>query len=278
MTSFYKLSGAGNDFLALVEPEEEPTPEAIRTWCARGVSLGADGLFTLARTESGGARMIHYNADGGRAELCVNGTRCAARLAFHLGWARDAIDIKTDSGAITAIGEDAASVALDLPTPAAGPEPTTLDLAGRPIDGWWMVVGGPHFVIAWEHSLEDAPLADLGPPLRAHDALGPAGANVHWVDFAAPDRLGIRSFERGVESETLACGSGVLAAAAVGLSTGRVALPVEATTRGGFVLRVDGRAEGDRLVSWSLAGDARLLAEGLLMPEASTIPAPPDWQ
>jgi diaminopimelate epimerase len=276
MTSFYKLSGGGNDFLALVEPEVEPSPKSIRAWCARGVSVGADGLFTLARRESG-ARMIHYNADGGRAELCLNGTRCAARLAFHLGWAADELVIETDSGEIDAGDAGSQVVKLELEPPRAAPLAMTLDVEGRATDGWRLRVGGPHFVIAWEEGLARAPLESLGPPLRSHPDLGAEGANVHFVDFAEPGRFGIRSWERGVEAETLACGSGVLASAAVGLATGRVELPVTALTRGGFELEVDGALEDGRLTLWSLAGDARLIAQGSFFPGSEALPTPPRW-
>ncbi len=264
MTEFYKLSGAGNDFLALVEPESEPLPEAIRAWCARGVSIGADGLFTLVREADGVARMIHYNADGGRAELCVNGTRCAARLAFHLGWADAAITVRTDSGDVSAAAAAASTVRLELPPPTETPEAVTLELNGRTVAGWRTRVGVPHLVIAWTQDLDSAPVAELGPPLRAHAALGDAGANVHWVDYQDRHRFAIRSFERGVEAETLACGSGVLAATLVGVTTGRTELPVEAATRGGFVFEVRGSTANGRCRSWSLAGDARLVARGEL--------------
>lgn len=277
MIPFYKLSGAGNDFLALVEPEDEPTAESIRAWCSRGRSLGADGLFTLCRLDHGGMRMIHYNADGGRSELCINGTRCAARLAFHLGWADDAIAIHTDSGEIAASAESGSSVALELEPPTESPALMTLDVEGCAVAGWRIRVGAPHFVIDWQEPLASAPVAELGPSLRTHEDLGAAGANVHWTAYAAAGRFGIRSFERGVEGETLACGSGVLAAVAVGLATGRLELPTEATTRGGFVLRVAGRTEDQRPVAWSLAGDARLVAEGTLLPGSQEFPDPPAW-
>jgi len=277
MTSFYKLSGGGNDFLALVEPEAEPSPEAIRAWCTRGVSVGADGLFTLGRRPDGGARMLHYNADGGRTELCLNGTRCAARLAFHLGWAADSLTIETDSGEIVAGNAGAAAVRLDLAPPRAEPRALTLRVESQSIEGWRLRVGGPHFVIAWEGGLAEAPLESLGPPLRSHADLGAPGANVHFVDFAEPERIGIRSWERGVEAETLACGSGVLASAAVGLATGQVRLPVTALTKGGFELEVDGALEDGRLTGWSLAGDARLIAEGSLLSGSDSAPTPPRW-
>ncbi len=275
MTSFYKLSGAGNDFLALVEPETEPTADAIRAWCSRGLSIGADGLFTLVREPDGRARMVHYNADGGRAELCVNGTRCAARLAFHLGWAREAIVVRTDSGDLAATAADGSTVTLELTPPAERPAPATLEVGGQAIEGWRIRVGVPHFVIPWTGGLAAAPVAELGPKLRAHPKLGEAGANVHWIDYSEPHSLAIRSFERGVEAETLACGSGVLAATAVGLRIGSSKLPVEALTGGGFVLRVGGRADGDRSPTWSLTGDARLLATGELLPESEMLPQRP---
>ena len=265
MTEFYKLSGAGNDFLALVEPEAEPSPDSIRAWCARGLSIGADGLFTLAREADGVARMIHYNADGGRAELCVNGTRCAARLAFHLGWAEEEITVRTDSGDIAAAGTGSSSVRLELPPPTETAKPATLELGDASVDCWRVRVGVPHLVIDWTEDLEAAPVAQLGPALRAHPTLGDAGANVHWVNFEGRHRFAIRSFERGVEAETLACGSGVLAATLVGTATDRVEPPLEAATRGGFAFEVQGATANGRWSSWSLAGDARLIARGELI-------------
>lgn len=275
MTSFYKLSGSGNDFLALVEPAEEPQPSEIRRWCARGLSIGADGLFTLRRS-AGGARMVHYNADGGRAELCVNGTRCAARLALRLGWATDEIRVETDAGGIAARERDAL-IALTLPPPDSDPEPLELEAGGAAIPGWRLRVGVPHLVVPWAAGVARAPVADLGQKLRRHPALGAAGANVDFVDWTGEASFDIRTFERGVEEETLACGSGVLAAAAVGVWTSRLRLPAAARTRGGFELRVEGRAEDGRIRGWSLAGDARLLAEGRLVDDPPGLPEPPGW-
>src|SRR5262245_41593452 len=105
MTELFRTSGAGNDFLALVEPAAAPAPETVRAWSARGVSLGADGVFTIRRAGerdgAGAARaidLVYWNADGGEAALCVNATRCAAQLAFHLGWAERALTVNTGAG------------------------------------------------------------------------------------------------------------------------------------------------------------------------------------
>ena len=273
MTHFYKVSGSGNDFLALAEPFETPPPETIRAWCRRGVSLGADGLFILRRT-AGGAAMDYFNADGLPAELCLNGTRCAAQLAFHLGWSEGRVQVRTAAGDFSARRLDDSRIAVELPLPAAPPRSLAVDVAGARYEGQSILIGVPHFVLLWPRGLESAPVAELGPPMRRHPAFGPAGTNVNFVRFPAPDRMEIRTYERGVEDETLSCGTGVLAGAAVGLATGRARLPLAVATQGGFELQVGGDpASGE----WSLAGDARVVAEGELLPGALSAPALPAW-
>lgn len=272
MTPFFRLSGAGNDFLALVEPAAAPAAAEIRAWCSRGLSAGADGLFVLRRTARG-ADMEYFNADGRPAELCLNGTRCAARLAIELGWAERQLVIGTGAGPVTARRTAAAEIALELPAPEPPDRQLELELDGRSLAGWWLTAGVPHFVLPWSGSLASAPVAELGPRLRRHPTFGDAGANVDFVRFAAADRLEIRTFERGVEAETLACGSGVLAAAAVGLAQGSLGVPLVALTAGGFRLTVDRPSAG----ILSLAGDARLVARGELTGEAGALPPPPAW-
>jgi len=280
MIRYYRLSGGGNDFLALVGGDGgagTPAAETIRAWCTRGLSLGADGLFVLTPA-GGGAAMAHFNADGHATELCLNGTRCAAQLAHHLGWAGEELTVETGAGPVRASVESSSSVALTLPAPEQLPRALELSAGVAPaVAGWLVRVGVPHFVTLWPGRLGDAPVAELGPPLRSHPDLGPAGANVDFVRFPARDRLEIRSYERGVEGETLACGTGVLASAAAGAAAGLADLPLTALTLGGFELRVGGRVETGRIAAWTLAGDARLVAEGALHPAAGELPDPPDW-
>ncbi|HXO19671.1 MAG TPA: diaminopimelate epimerase [Thermoanaerobaculia bacterium] len=274
MTRFFKLSGSGNDFLALAqtaETSEEPSPERIRAWCRRGVSLGADGLFVLRRAPEGVA-MDYWNADGRPADLCLNGTRCAAQLAFQLGWGEGTVKVATPAGGFSARRLDGSRIALDLPAPAEPPRPLELEVEGRTLAGWAVTVGVPHFVLVWPESLERAPVVPLGRLLRFHPALGAAGANVDFVRFPRPGRMEIRTYERGVEDETLSCGTGVLAGAAAGLALGLAALPLAVLTQGGFELEVGGEAG-----SWSLAGDARVVAEGELLAAAEEGPPPPAW-
>ncbi len=279
MTGFFKLSGSGNDFLALAEtaeaaePAATPPPERIRAWCRRGLSLGADGLFLLHRTRDGVA-MDYFNADGLPADLCLNGTRCAAQLAFHLGWADGAVRIETGAGAVAARRLDATRVALEVEA-VETPRELTVEVDGIAHAGYALRVGVPHFVLVWPEGLDRAPVRTLGPALRSHAAFGEEGTNVNFVRFPGRDRMEIRTFERGVEDETLSCGSGVLAGSAVGLALGSVALPLRAATQGGFELEVDADRQTGR---WLLAGDARIVARGELLPAAEVEPAPPSWE
>lgn len=276
---FLRVSGAGNDFLALAEPAAEPTAEEVRAWCRRGVSLGADGLFVLRRRQAAGAaappvvEMAYFNADGGAADLCLNGARCAAQVAFHLGWAAGEVEVSTGAGPVAARRVDASAVAVELPRPEDGEE-VELAAGGRTVRGRFLVVGVPHLVVDWPAGLADAPLAELGPPLRRHPRF-PSGANVSFVHLPSAGRLEIRTWERGVEAETLACGTGVLAAAAVGVAAGRLTLPVTVLTAGGFEMTV--AASPGAVDRWTLAGDARVLAEGRLLPAAARLPGPPLW-
>jgi diaminopimelate epimerase len=275
MTRFFKVSGSGNDFLALAEPGEEPAPERIRAWCRRGVSLGADGLFILRRQE-GGVGMDYFNSDGHPADLCLNGTRCAAQLAFHLGWAEGtAARIETGAGQVEARRLGETRTAVELPFPAEEPREVTVEVDGSRHTGFFLLVGVPHFVLLRPEGLGDVPVVPLGRALRHHPAFAPAGANVSFVRFPERHRMEIRTYERGVEDETLSCGSGILAGAATGLKLGRASLPLRVTTQGGFELEVDGDTRSGR---WSLAGDARVVAEGGLLAGAGVEPVPPPWR
>jgi len=289
MTAFFKVSGSGNDFVALAEPAADPAPEQIQAWCRRGVSLGADGVFVLRRSGSrasgrggkdgggnggGGGEpaelsMAYWNAGGDVADLCLNGTRCAAQLAIHLGWARNEVRVRTGAGAFLARRLDPARIALELDVEVAAPRELSVDLDGTPHRGWSVTVGVPHFLLLWPGDLGDlsqAPVVEMGRSLRRHAAFQPAGTNVDFVRFADRGHVDIRTYERGVEDETLSCGTGAVAAAALGLALGRLSAPVTAATRGGFDLTVDRDPATQR---FTLAGDARIVAAGELLPGAS---------
>lgn len=275
MTEFVRVSGSGNDFLALVEPAADPEPAQIAAWCRRGVSLGADGLFALRR-EGARVRMDYWNADGRPATLCLNGTRCAARLAFDLGWLEQSGEILTGAGALPVRRRGQSEIAVVLPPPAA-PHAVDAEVDGTAYGGHFVTVGVPHFVLLWPTSLASVPISKLGPALRRHAVFGVGGANVHFVSFPGRGELEIRSFERGVEAETLACGTGVLAAAMVGVALDRADLPLSALTAGGFRMGVEGESAERAIRSWALVGDARVLARGKIEDEAGQAPPAAVW-
>ena len=284
---FHKLSGAGNDFLALVEPPAAPDRRQIQTWCRRGLSLGADGLFIIERgtldRDPAAVRMVHFNADGSRAELCLNGSRCAARLAFHLGWAegvapeareRDELQLVTDVGGLRARDAGGDRVAVELPDIVGEPEARTLG-GGAAHRGGLLTVGVPHFVLPWPDGLARAPVDRLGKLLRAHPDLGAAGANIDFVRVTSRSRCELRTFERGVEAETLACGTGVVATVAAGVAAGELDTPATVLTAGGHELIVRGGPR--RPAPWELEGDARILARGELLGGSAAMPPAPTW-
>ncbi|MEM7350146.1 MAG: diaminopimelate epimerase [Acidobacteriota bacterium] len=273
--TFYKLSGAGNDFIAFAEPTRPPRSEEIRAWCRRGLSLGADGVFSITRQsdDSDAVRMHYWNADGERSDLCLNGCRCAARLAFQLTWAETELRLTTDVGPLQARCVATDRIALELPDIVETPIARVLEHDGHAYDGWHLTVGVPHFVLPWPEPLGDAPVATLGAALRRHPDLGSAGANINFVRIPARDRCELRTFERGVEAETLACGTGIVAAVAAGVVAEQLATPVTLLTAGGF--EIEARGGGNE--SWVLEGDARIVATGELQAGAVGLPDGPAW-
>lgn len=277
--AFWKMAGAGNDFLVFagaptVGPREA---ETIRRLCRRGTGVGADGVLFVAEKEvPAGARpevrVDYFNADGGRARFCANGTRCAARFAALRGVAAEEMTLHTGWGPISATVRADGNVTLRLPEPIAlGASVPTFDPEGRSVEprAASVTVGVPHLVVfcAGEVEVETLDVAALGPPLRRHPEL-PEGANVNFVSVRGGSRLSVRTFERGVEAETLSCGSGVVASAVVaGAERGQVP-PVSVATRSGSALVVDFRLEGSLAHDVTLTGDARLVYEGLLKEEA----------
>ncbi len=215
--------------------------------------------------------MVHYNADGGQTELCLNGSRCAAALAFHLGWAEGELRLATGAGVLRARQAGANRVAIELPDIVSEPESRALSSSGEVFHGWLLTVGVPHFVLPWFETLTSAPVGSLGKILRAHPDLGTAGANVNFVRFISEGRCELRTYERGVEAETLACGTGVVATVAAGVAADELGVPAAALTAGGYELVVNGGP------SWVLEGDARILARGELFGGASAVPSPPAW-
>jgi len=211
-TGLYKVEGAGNDFLLGIgewTPRLADDADIVRRLCDRRRGLGADGVIALSAIDEDTVRLKYRNADGSAGAFCANATRCAARAAVVLlGIARRLV-VETDWERIPA-AVDGREVALDLPAPRAAPVRPEIVAPEGFSDLTLYDVGVPHLVAAVT-AVADLDLAALGPPLRAHPVLGPEGANVNFYEVAKGGVVRIRTWERGVEGETLACGSGSVA-------------------------------------------------------------------
>ncbi len=267
---FVKMAGGGNDFLVFEAEGRQLTEQDRRHLalvCRRGLSVGADGALFLSRGPSGGVRVDYFNADGGPATFCANGSRCAARYAARHGLASGAgVQLETGWGAIDA-RVDGETVTLDLPPVAAPRDPIPISGRGLPPTAIPIQVGVPHLVVFVRGDLANLAIERLGPPLRRHPAM-PEGANVNFVKAAPDNRIEVRSYERGVEGETLSCGSGVVAAAIAAARQGMATSPVVCGTRSGVALTVEFRDEGQMIGELRLTGDAREIYAGDLLEDS----------
>ena len=274
--AFTKMSGAGNDFLVFGERVERGEKEigAIRRLCRRGTGVGADGvLFVFAeRPGDPSSRIVadYVNADGSVGRFCGNGTRCAARFALLRGLAGPALVVATGWGAVDATVRADGTVTLALPEPvAAGRAVPSLDAGGDTLerDAFALLVGVPHLVafVKKDVALDTLDLSVLGPSHRHHPAMK-EGANANFVKVLGPSRLALRTWERGVEAETLACGSGAVASAIVSSLLWGFAPPVSVATRSLETLEVGYRRDGETARAVTLRGDARVVFEGTLDP------------
>lgn len=238
---FVKMHGAANDFV-VIDHREPFLPADARALfarlCDRRRGVGADGVLLLERDADHDFAMRYHNADGGEADFCGNGARCIARFALDLGLGRDgAVSFRTAAGPKRARALPDGRIALEFGAVSDG-EHLRLEAAGRAVEGRAITAGVPHFVVPVADVLE-VPLASAAPPLRRHARFGPAGANVDFVAPRPDGRFAMRTFERGVEGETLACGSGAIASALWAVLEAGAAGPVTIRTAGGDDLVVD---------------------------------------
>jgi diaminopimelate epimerase len=215
-SELYKLEGAGNDFLLGVGSwarRLESEPLLVRGLCDRRRGIGADGTLALEAIDADRVRLGYRNADGSEGAFCGNGTRCAARAAVELLGCPQKVVIETGWAQIPA-AVDGSSVCLELPPPQARPTRVEVALPEGISSGLLVKIGVPHLVIETT-GLADLDLEEVGPPLRRHAAAGPEGANVDFFEVEPGGALKVRTWERGVEAETLSCGSGMVAVALV---------------------------------------------------------------
>lgn len=262
-----KLHGAGNDFLLFDghDPScEKRLPSSVAPLCHRRLGVGADGVLLVVPCGEQEARVLYWNSDGSPAAFCANGTRCAARFAA-MRWGWEAMVLHTAFAPVPATVVPG-GVELRLPAPAHVAAWQDLVAGGEAVRGRYLVLGVPHLVVGvdwadfWVRSLDP-----LAPRLRAHPDLPAGGANVTFVR-CQDGELGARSFERGVEAETLSCGSGDVAAALVAVAEGWLPPPVRVRTASGRTLHV--APDGDAPACTSrLTGPAEWVADLEIAPE-----------
>jgi diaminopimelate epimerase len=236
------MHGAANDFVVVDHRRPflvEPLAPLVAALCDRRRGVGADGVLLLESDPDHDFAMRYFNSDGRIADYCGNGARCLARFAFDLGLGAGAprrVRFRTSAGVQTA-REIAGGIAVHFGVVPAPSEPLEVASDGRRFTGRLIRAGVPHFVSAVGR-VADVPLDRWAPPLRRHERFGGEGANVDFVARLGPGTLAMRTFERGVEAETLACGSGAIASALWAAAEGG-ASPVTVCTAGGDELRVD---------------------------------------
>ena len=261
---FAKLHGAGNDFLVFdggADPGLETSlPLSITALCHRRFGLGADGVLLLLPGAAGEVRLVYWNADGSTASFCANGTRCAARFAAER-WGWDELLLHTGYAPIPARVRGT-QVTLELPAATVLSTWYSLPTAEGEIRARLLLVGVPHLVVPvdWP-DFWDRPHAPLAPALRGHGDLPAGGANVNFVRVEPGGELGVRSWERGVEGETLSCGSGDVAAALTGIAERWCAVPATVRTASGRLLVVTPHGEPPACPS-ALCGPAEWVADG----------------
>jgi diaminopimelate epimerase len=268
LNEFFKMTAAGNDFILLDNRagavRADGIGDFVRRLCTRALSVGADGVILLENSQRADIRARFFNPDGG-ATFCGNGARCVARLAYLNGWAPSRMVVETDLGLHRA-EISGSEVSFEMRDPS-GFEEVTVEALARSWRGALLDTGVPHFVGIEERPLEGS-FASAGRALRHHPRFAPAGVNVNFVHPLEQGQFSIRTYERGVEGETLACGTGCVAAALALAAVGMARSPVSLRTRAGSTIQV--RFEGDprRASGVRLEGEARLVYLGHLADEA----------
>lgn len=240
---FYKMNGAGNDFIVIDNRDLsiELDGRAIEALCDRHRGIGADGLLAVEPAQAGADfRFRYYNADGGEAEMCGNGARCFGRFTAHLGdGVVEKVSFETIAGILTAeMQGDGVRIAMS--DPVALELETGAGVAGLDAPVHFVNTGVPHAVafVADEEAFDDLDVDGIGRALRQHPRFAPAGTNVNFARVVGKSHIAIRTYERGVEAETLACGTGMVACAILHHKLTGDPSPIQVDVAGGDTLEI----------------------------------------
>lgn len=260
--AFTKVVASGNDFIVI-----ENTSSFVKTICDRKFGVGADGVLLLEKSKKADIRMRVFNSDGSEAEMCGNGARSTA-----LYWARQSarapehqkkLKIETKAGIIEAqVTKD--TVKIKLTDPKEYQKKIPLVIRGRRLKANFINTGVPHTIV-FVQGVEQIDVLNIAREIRYHKYFSPEGTNVNFVEAVNKNTIKVRTYERGVEDETLACGTGSAASAIVFALQSSVSSPgkrINVITRGGETLKVYFKKEGDRISDVWLEGRAKIVCKG----------------
>ena len=265
MLRFTKMDGAGNDFILIDNRAGDIHLNGgqIARLCDRHRGVGADGVLLLEKPSNhADFRMRYFNADGGEAEMCGNGARCFARFANKVAVAQDQISFETPAGVISAkLIDDLVTLQMTEPTDLR--LEAKVHLADEDKIVYFINSGVPHVVIPVSR-VSDIDVRREGAAIRNHKMFSPKGTNVNFIEKRGPKKIAVRTYERGVEDETLACGTGVVASALIFASTENVRGPIDVLVRGGNELQVGFEKTGMQFKNVTLTGPAEFVFEGMI--------------
>lgn len=279
---FWKMSGSGNDFVVIDNRAghiaQRDASAFTKAVCRHRVSVGADGVVLIDATDEPEVdfQWRYINADGSDGEMCGNGAMCGARFAVLNGIAGQECVFRTESGLVQAwVDADPASprVSIAVQDPGAIRADVSIEAAGVELAVHSLLVGVPHVVAIVDDADEFAATHDLigiGRAVRHHPEFAPAGTNVNFISIRDRSTIRMRTYERGVEDETLACGTGSIASAIVATSLGLTESPVDVITSSGRILAVSFEHGAHGATSVRLGGEARIVMRGEIDPEALT--------
>jgi len=262
---FWKMHGAANDFI-MVDDRRGIFPVSDRRWISsitsRRTGVGSEGVILIQPSRKADFRMRFFNPDGGEVEMCGNGARCVARLARDIKAAPAKMTIDTVAGILSArVKGD--NVCLWMTSPKDWRLNRSIKVEGQALRYGFVNTGVPHAVVE-VRNLDKCDVQKLGAAIRYHRDFAPAGTNANFISVTGPESIRVRTYERGVEAETLACGTGITASALAAARMGRVKPPVKVTAASGDVLTVDFKLSGDTAENVTLLGPAVHVFQGIL--------------
>lgn len=267
---FHKMSGSGNDFIIIdnrnLSFQVKNLPSFARSVCQRKTSVGADGLILIEPSKQADFKWQFFNSDGSVAEMCGNAARCVARYAFFTGIAGKKLSLETQAGIITAeVQDDTVKVRLTEPSSITKGEKIIIDGGECFLD--CIDTGVPH-AVSFVDSVESCAVVETGRHIRHHKFFQPRGTNVNFASVLGRHAMKVRTYERGVEDETLACGTGVVASVLTAAARNLVENPVDVTVQSGEILRIYFTRNNGDFREIYLEGKAKMVYQGFLFEEA----------